>query len=969
MIGRTISHYKIVDKLGEGGMGSVYKAEDQKLKRTVALKFLSEETHSDPEVKERFLIEAQAAAALDHPNIGVVYEIAESTDGELYIVMGYYEGMTLRDMLSQGPLPVDQALDFSLQMAEGLAEAHHKGVLHRDIKPANVIVTDEGKVKIVDFGLAKLANMHLTKTGSTLGTIAYMAPEQARGEAADQRSDIWSLGTVIYELLSGIPAFQGETEASIINAILHNEPIPLEEYCEEIPLKLEAIVRNSLQKRIEKRYSTVDELALDLKNLYDDYLRPEKSAFDIGTLLITLKRPSIAVSGIVAIALVGALALSSINKSGKIRWAEHTAIPEIRQLVTNNEFYAAFEIAKEVQQYLPDDPELIGLWPQFSRHTTITCTPTDAEVYWGDYPDEIADLEYLGTAPIDSLRFPHGFLRLFVKRDGFEAREVIWNNAWSLSESSLQLQVVLDEQGTTPDGMARVPGKNLRLSLTGFDSPEKIPTNTYFVDLCEVTNSQFKTFIDNGGYTNRDYWNVLENDFSTISWAEVDNTFRDQTGRPGPSTWQGGTFPIGEEDFPVRGISWYEAAAFAEYSGKQLPSIYHWLGATRTSQAPIIIRHSNFNGSGPVPVGSTPSSRYGIKDMAGNVREWCWNRTGDRNFILGGSWGEPTYMYYEVAALPPLDRSPENGFRCAIYPGPDEANLVRANRPIEIPTFDPSQQQPVSDEIFEIFKGQYSYDSLPLEPTLEHTNDSMPHWRVEKVTINTAYGSERMDLYIYIPKHVSPPYQTVVFFPGSGAILIRSSDSLINSTRFEHLILSGRVLVRPVLKGTYERNSGEEHSFPSLTREYSNFVYCLVNDIRRSIDYIETRDELNSEMIAYYGFSWGGRLGSIVLALEERIKSAFWLVGGYSAIQALPEASEFNFTTRVTQPVLMVNGTRDVIFPLETSVRPLFERLGTLDEEKALELFDAGHGISNTHKNMFSQLLVEWLDLTLGIVR
>ena len=211
MVDQTVSHYQIEEKLGGGGMGVVYKARDLKLKRTVALKFLPPELTRDEEAKVRFMHEAQAASALDHVNVGSIHEIDEAEDGRLFIAMAYYAGETLKKKIARGPLPVAEALDYAVQIAQGLSKAHEAGIIHRDVKPANVMVTEEGVVKIVDFGLAKVAEQtQLTKTGTTLGTVAYMSPEQARGEAVDQRTDIWALGVVLYEMLVGRRPFPGE---------------------------------------------------------------------------------------------------------------------------------------------------------------------------------------------------------------------------------------------------------------------------------------------------------------------------------------------------------------------------------------------------------------------------------------------------------------------------------------------------------------------------------------------------------------------------------------------------------------------------------------------------------------------------------------------------------------------------------------------------------------------------------------
>jgi TolB-like protein len=266
MVGGTISHYRILEKLGEGGMGVVYKAEDTTLGRAVALKFLPPELTRDAEAKERFIQEARAASALDHPNICNIHEVGETDDGQTFIAMAYYEGEDLKSRIGRGPLKLDEALDIAVQIAQGLAKAHGQGIVHRDIKPANILITKDGLVKIVDFGLAKLAGAKLTKTGSTLGTAQYMSPEQARGEDVDARSDIFSLGAVLYEMLTAKHAFPGEYEQSTLYAILNQEPEPVTALRSGIPLELERIVKKALAKKPAERYQHADDLVVDLKS-------------------------------------------------------------------------------------------------------------------------------------------------------------------------------------------------------------------------------------------------------------------------------------------------------------------------------------------------------------------------------------------------------------------------------------------------------------------------------------------------------------------------------------------------------------------------------------------------------------------------------------------------------------------------------------------------------------------------------
>ena len=291
MVGQTVSHYKILERLGGGGMGVVYKAQDLKLGRLVALKFLSPDLTSDAEAQQRFVYEAKAASSLEHTNICSVHDIGEH-EGQMFIVMGYYEGETLKTKIGRGPLPVTEVIDISVQIAQGLSKAHDVGIIHRDIKPANIIVTKDGVAKILDFGLARTAGRALlTKAGTTLGTAAYMSPEQARAEDVDGRSDIWSLGVVLYEMTSGRLPFSSAYEQALVYSILNEHPAPLGSLRSDTPPGLERVVNRTLQKDPGKRYQRIDELIQDLNGIQRDAGTPKRSAAHGGDNAV----PSIAV--------------------------------------------------------------------------------------------------------------------------------------------------------------------------------------------------------------------------------------------------------------------------------------------------------------------------------------------------------------------------------------------------------------------------------------------------------------------------------------------------------------------------------------------------------------------------------------------------------------------------------------------------------------------------------------------------
>ena len=245
-------------------MGLVYKARDQRLDRMVALKFLPPSLSSDDEAKQRFMQEARAASALDHPNICAIYDIGETDDAQLFLVMPCYEGETLAQKIARGPLPIKEALDYTVQVTEGLCRAHEAGIVHRDIKPANVMVTQHGAVKVLDFGLAKVADVNLTKTGTVLGTVAYMSPEQALGENTDGRTDLWSLGVIMYEMLTGERPFKGDYEQVVLYSIMNEEPAALRTLRQDVPEKVALIVARLLQKDASERYQKAEDLIAEL---------------------------------------------------------------------------------------------------------------------------------------------------------------------------------------------------------------------------------------------------------------------------------------------------------------------------------------------------------------------------------------------------------------------------------------------------------------------------------------------------------------------------------------------------------------------------------------------------------------------------------------------------------------------------------------------------------------------------------
>jgi len=966
MIGRTLSHYQVLEKLGEGGMGVVYKARDTELGRLVAIKMLSGQAAADPERRRRFLQEARAASALNHPNIITIYEIGHA-DGHDFIVMEYVDGPALKAKIPPQGMPVQEAAGFAAQIASALSAAHAAGITHRDVKPANILVTGSGLAKVVDFGLAKLAlpvpasvsddktptlsmesaspasqatPSQATREGVILGTVAYMSPEQAEGKPIDARSDVFSFGVMLYEMLTGHRPFQGDSDLSTLMAIIRDPAPPLPA---ELPAEFAGIVRRALEKKRDARYGSGAEVARDLaalqQGLSSGSVRPVRLAAQV-------KRPQVAVPALLLVVALVAGAAWLVRRQVRVRWARQTAIPEAAQLLAQGKAFEAFDLAAAARDLVPDDPQLAKLWPEVSAAPDLTTDPPGADVYLRQYNRPEQPWRHAGQSPLRGTALPRSFLLVKASKAGYEPTFVAAATWFS------RIAVRLHPLGTTPEGMVYVPGTT-GLGFNVVNLALAPPAEAYFIDRYEVTNKEFKRFVDAGGYQKKDFWK------HPVPFGD----FRDATGRPGPSTWEAGTYPQGQEDFPVGGVSWYEAAAYAEFAGKSLPTLAHWCWAADFKAAPYIIPLSNFGGKGPVRVGQYQGvSPPGTYDMAGNVKEWVWNegREGVR-FIPGGAWGSPSYQFTQPEALPPLDRAPTNGFRCARYGAPPPEALTRA---FPNTVHDYSQDKPVSGEVFEAYRRLYAYEPAELKPVVEPADDGSPYWRREKITVNAAYGGERLPVFLFLPKNTAAPYQVVVFHTGAGAVG-RSSEGVLDGTsRIDFIIRSGRAVLYPVFKTLYERRVPPG---PPSELQQRQVMVWRVQDLNRSLDYLETRPEIDRGRIAYSGASYGAWLAPVLVPMEPRIKAAVLYEGGLPGRAFPPEASPFHFGPRVKVPVLMLNGRFDYTFPLETNQKPLFRLLGTPEKDKRHVIYNSAHDVMIFRTEVVREVL-NFLDKYLGPV-
>lgn len=952
--GSSLGRYRIAGLLGGGGMGDVYRATDTRLDRDVALKTLPSGFGQDREGLLRFQREARALAALSHPNVVTVYSIEEA-DGVHFLTMELLKGRTLAEAVTEGGMPLQAFLDAAVTLAEALASAHTNDIVHRDIKPGNIMLAEDGELKLLDFGLAKISKekrggagkseQWQTRQGLFMGTPAYAAPEQVEGGEADPRSDMFSLGAVFYWMLTGRGPFEAESVPRTVAALFHEHPPPLSTVRNDIPPEVERIVQRCLAKDPGDRYEDGAELLAELEEISTATRETPRRPW---------KSPGFAVLVVLLVVALG-FGANRLRRVQSIEHAHTELLPQIDELLSEHDYAAAFILAGRIATMLPGNERAAAAIQRTSVPLEANISPLGASVWVRDYLRQESEWIYVGDAPLRDARVPPGELRWRVWKQDYQNAEGMFN-PWL---DGLNVSLLRVEEGQP--GMVEVTAGVYS------ETPPAVDVPAFWIDRYEVSNSDYLGFVQAGGYEDPKLWrHPFVKDGRELSWEETMASFVDQTGRQSPAGWILARPADGEENLPVGGVSWYEAAAYCEFQSKRLPTVFHWWRAAGLNTRSNILLLSNFGSDGPQQAGNHAGiGRWGTYDMAGNVQEWTWNGTGQRRYLLGGAWNQPEYVYLEPDARPPMDREPSFGVRCALSKEEFSEQLLGD---LDVPRYDFNGQVPVDDEAYELLRGHYRYDPAAMEGELLEVDDSHPHWRVERVSYPAPTVDEPpMLANVLLPRGVQPPYQTVLYFPGSGPERISSSRNLVELPFAEFIPFSGRALVYPVYRGMYERGGGEETSPPG-TAAFRDHRVLWAKEVSRTIDYLETRSDLDLDGLAFYGLSLGAHYGPLYGALDKRLKILILMGGGlHAGTQNFPpEIHPLNFAPRVEVPTLMITGRHDFIRRIETEQRPLFDSLGTPPEHKRFAILEGGHIPSDWNEVIRESL--DWLDRYQGPV-
>ena len=645
--------------------------------------------------------------------------------------------------------------------------------------------------------------------------------------------------------------------------------------------------------------------------------------------------------------LLGALFVYYFQKGSTAETLLDEKLPQIVTAFDNDEFETVFIETKKLLDEGNTNPVIQSYYDKVTEAVSITTTPTGVNVSFKFVRDSIDNWVNLGTSPLDSVRVPYSYLEYKFSNRDIEETEMIHTY---YVKNGLN-HFILPKSDSIPNNHALFLGGLKPLSYPGIDHLPAITIAPYSLSQYEVTNQEFKAFVDNGGYEKQEYWNFpYEMNGEILTFENTASRFVDKYGKPGPANWSYGNYPDGQGSFPVTGISWFEAMAYANYRGLSLPNLYQWANAASLSDATYFVPNSNFSKNQLVAVGSMDSkNRNGLYDIAGNAREWIINsidETNTKKGILGGGFNDDAYYFNDYYGQSVLDRSVSNGMRLAMNLESDASYDTDPTAVVSIAKRDFLNEEKISDDVFQIFKEQFDYPEKPLNATTSLSDLRSGSFRAERFEISSPYEEGGiLPGYIFYDSEYQKPLKPIIYFPGSNAIHLTNMEYAIKRylNRFGYLMSEGYAIVLPIYVSTYEREDELKSDYPNESDSYKEHVIKWGKEYKRTIDYIVSRDDLDESNLTYHGVSWGGYMANILLAIDDRVQSATLYVAGLCFQRSKKEVESYHYTSRITIPVLMLNGEFDQFFPLETSQIPMFELLGTPDEDKEHYVAKTGH--------------------------
>lgn len=995
------NEFVVIKRIGRGATSEVFLVRTTgRYQRLAACKLLKEGLLGT-RMSDQLLREGEFLARMEHPAIPTFFRSGKTDSGRPFLLLERVSGQPITEFCRDHQLDLHSRIRLFIKVCKGVEHAHVKGIIHRDLKPTNVLTEDVDGTpmpKIIDFGISqsKISNTSQSSAEADwhemTGSIAYMSPEHLikSREGIDTRSDIYSLGVLLYEIVTGShPYYQQLCEADnmdeISEFISSHQCSPPSIFrkvsrsriyrCERIGEDLDSIICKMMEKNISNRYGTISQAANDLQSYLEckpisTCSRPVRTG-----VRRWFQRNRYAVNLALAVTIVMILFFSYrqysqdllISRENELtqqiqqiqmEWGNRQAasmqrdrarqetVPRLELLLKENRVAEAFHQATKFTELLSDDHQFQKLWEDIS--TTITCSylPSGTAFHLRIEENGSQEWVFLGKTPFVHLEVPKGRAHLKLAHPDYQPREI---NLRLPEEFSIIQTELLEPLSAAVPGMVLVPvEKNL---FDPVDSEGEVRTD-FWIDQYEVTNAQFNDFVSSGGYLNESYWDgiPMEKEGKAMSLEQARLLFTDKTGELGPSTWVNGHYPEGAAQLPVSGVSWYEAYAYANYCGKDLPTQAHWKRASSSSYPQDLAEWSNF-GLELLPV--TQNSHIGYYhtyNLFGNVREWCMNPCdADQRAMLGASVGDAGYMFYMPRVESPWDRMPANGFRCMLAKDQSEYEALAKNV-IALPKRDVSS---LKREPIDALKHWYGYDkTVPLQPmVIRDSNASLEGdhaYRYKIVEINAVYDDERFQVHFFEPEK-QKDVPTLVYLPGIGRYNVQRDFRITGSRDMDmilvhRLALLGYRVIYPIYNGTYERWNGSSLSidFREKPAEAQSNWIRGVQDLFRVVDYLCQAEDLNQDKLICVGLSNGAARAITAMSIDDRFKAGILISAGLTDWhQDRPVLNHYHFAPHVGQPLLMITGLQDSLYRYENSQVPLFQDLGS--SEKKHVALPGGH--------------------------